>query len=121
MNIDKSKEYDFAIPWLGVGLFTSTGDKWRIHRKMLTPAFHFRILESFVPIIQKQQKIMLNLIKKQMDANNVIDDIRPLVTNCAMDIICGKAMERLPCKFVDNRLLSRRNGHGREHQRPDGS
>lgn len=92
VNIDKSKEFDFAIPWLGLGLFTSTGDKWRVHRKMLTPAFHFRILESFVPIIGKQQKIMLDLIESKMNSNRVIDDIRPIITNCALDIICETAM-----------------------------
>lgn len=92
VNIDKSKEFDFAIPWLGLGLFTSTGDKWRVHRKMLTPAFHFRILESFVPIIGKQQKIMMELIESKMDSNQVIDDIRPIITNCALDIICGKEL-----------------------------
>ena len=58
---------------------------------MLTPAFHFKILESFVPIINKQQKIMMTIID-QMSVNNngVIDDIKPLITNCALDIICGK-------------------------------
>lgn len=97
-NIDKSKEYDFAIPWLGLGLFTSTGDKWRVHRKMLTPAFHFRILESFVPIINKQQQIMLETIKSKLSNNQVIDDVRPLITNCALDIICGKLKLYL-CQF----------------------
>lgn len=57
---------------------------------MLTPAFHFRILESFVPIIDKQQQVMMNLIESKMDSNRVIDDIRPTITNCALDIICGK-------------------------------
>lgn len=92
-NIDKSREYDFAIPWLGLGLFTSTGDKWRLHRKMLTPAFHFRILESFIPIIQKQQAIMMKLIKERISdpkSNSIVDDIKPLITNCALDIICGR-------------------------------
>ncbi|KAH9516231.1 Cytochrome P450 4V2 [Dermatophagoides farinae] len=94
-NIDKSREYDFAIPWLGLGLFTSTGDKWRLHRKMLTPAFHFRILESFIPIIQKQQAIMMKLIKERISdpkSNSIVDDIKPLITNCALDIICETAM-----------------------------
>ncbi|KPM09401.1 cytochrome P450-like protein 21 [Sarcoptes scabiei] len=94
VNIDKSREYDFAIPWLGLGLFTSTGEKWRVHRKMLTPAFHFRILESFIPIIQKQQTIMMKIIETKVRESNdrTIDDIKPLITNCALDIICEAAM-----------------------------
>ncbi|CAG2172884.1 unnamed protein product [Oppiella nova] len=92
-NIDKSPEYDFAVPWLGLGLFTSTGDRWRGHRKMLTPAFHFRILESFVPIINKQQQIMMKIIDDMYAKHDgVVDDVRPLITNCALDIICETAM-----------------------------
>ncbi|CAG2109481.1 unnamed protein product [Medioppia subpectinata] len=71
----------------------STGDRWRGHRKMLTPAFHFRILESFVPIINKQQHIMVKIIDDMYATNGgVVDDVRPLITNCALDIICETAM-----------------------------
>ena len=71
----------------------STGDKWRSHRKMLTPAFHFRILESFVPIINKQQRVMLKIFEDQMDNNCVIDDVKPLIVNCGLDILCGKKID----------------------------
>ena len=35
---------------------------------------------------------MLDLIESKMNSNRVIDDIRPIITNCALDIICGKAL-----------------------------
>jgi hypothetical protein len=39
----------------------------------------------------KQQNIMLDFIDKEMLKNNgVIEDIRHLITNCALDSICGK-------------------------------
>ncbi|CAG2174833.1 unnamed protein product, partial [Oppiella nova] len=93
IHIEKSREYKFFQPWLGLGLLTSTGDHWRSHRKLLTPSFHFRILENFVPVINGQKDIMIDIIDKQLSQNNgIIDDIRPVITNCALDTICETAM-----------------------------
>ncbi len=44
-----------------------------------------------MPIINEQQNIMLGIIdKKAKDNNGIIDDIRPIITNCALDTICGE-------------------------------
>lgn len=33
---------------------------------------------------------MMKIIEEKMqNSNSIIDDIRPLITNCALDIICG--------------------------------
>jgi docosahexaenoic acid omega-hydroxylase len=86
-HIDKSQEYYFARPWLGLGLLTSTGERWKIRRKLLTPAFHFRILSDFVPIISEQSKI---LIEKISSFRGEYFDIRNIMAACTLDIICGK-------------------------------
>ena len=52
--ITKSDEYDFIKPWLGTGLLTSTGKKLSNRRKIITPTFHFKILEQFVEIFDEQ-------------------------------------------------------------------
>ena len=70
--------------------FISTDNKWRQTRKLLTPAFHFKILENFLPTIINQQNIMMSLIKEELDNNNgIIEDIRPYITNYTLDAICG--------------------------------
>ncbi|KAB1259669.1 Docosahexaenoic acid omega-hydroxylase CYP4F3 [Camelus dromedarius] len=48
-------------PWLsmlGDGLLLSASDKWSSHRRMLTPAFHFNILKSYVKIFNNSMKVM---------------------------------------------------------------
>ena len=94
-NITKARQYGFFWSWLGKGLLTSTGDHWRRHRKLLTPAFHFKILDSFVPVMNENVKIMLSKIEAsvgspEMKKNGV--DVRWLITDCTLDTICETAM-----------------------------
>ncbi|XP_049938553.1 cytochrome P450 4C1-like isoform X1 [Schistocerca serialis cubense] len=88
--IDKSHFYVFLYPWLGQGLLTSTGSKWHMHRKMITPAFHFRILDNFVEIFAENGEILVEKLKPQADGKAF--DIYPFITRCALDIICETAM-----------------------------
>ncbi|KAF4791748.1 cytochrome P450 4V2 [Turdus rufiventris] len=90
-HIEKSYLYKFLHPWLGTGLLTSTGDKWRSRRKMITPTFHFAILNDFLEVMNEQGNILVNKLEKHVDKEpfNVFMDI----TLCALDIICEKAEE----------------------------
>ncbi|XP_067139879.1 LOW QUALITY PROTEIN: uncharacterized protein [Centruroides vittatus] len=90
VNISKDFGYSFLTPWLKFGLLTSTGDKWKMRRKMLTPAFHFRILGDFLPTVEGQAKIFAEKLNTACMKEWV--DIIPLATRCALDIICETAM-----------------------------
>ena len=46
VNINKSFDYNPLLPWLGRGLLINHGSNWRSRRKLLTPAFHFQILQD---------------------------------------------------------------------------
>lgn len=92
--IDKADDYDFISKWLGFGLLISTGQKWFTRRKVITPAFHFKILEQFVDVFDKHSAI---LVKNFAKFKGQECDVFPLVTLCALDVICGKEIESSDC------------------------
>ena len=86
--IDKSVDYDILKKWLGNSLLTSSGNEWRQRRKILTPTFHFKILEDFIPLINEHSIVLCNkLIAKSDD-----EDISSYLSSCTLDIIMETAM-----------------------------
>ncbi|XP_011558236.2 cytochrome P450 4d2 [Plutella xylostella] len=67
--IEKNFVYKFLEPWFGNGLLILTGKKWRSHRKMLTPAFHFKILESYVEVFQEEAQLLADQLLDQGDGD----------------------------------------------------
>lgn len=55
---------------------------------MLTPAFHFKILERFVGIFDECANVLVEKLKKEMGKSSV--DIYGYINLCALDTICGK-------------------------------
>ncbi|XP_044736897.1 cytochrome P450 4C1-like [Chrysoperla carnea] len=90
-TLTKSYGYNFMRPLMGEGLVTSAGEHWREHRKIITPTFHFNILEKFVETFNENAEI---LIKRLTDVqkDNPTQDIHTFLTLCALDIICETAM-----------------------------
>lgn len=91
--IDKSEDYDMMKAWLGTGLLISTGDKWHKRRKILTPSFHFQILEKFVEIMDEHGKVLVEKLKKFVGKEV---DVFPLANLYALDVICG-SLSLLSC------------------------
>ncbi|KAK8720436.1 hypothetical protein OTU49_013325, partial [Cherax quadricarinatus] len=89
-HLEKSRDYSFLHPWLGTGLLTATGSKWHSRRKLLTPAFHFKILEDFLEVFNNQGNKMVQKLKQKADGKPF--DIFPFVTLCTLDVICETAM-----------------------------
>ncbi|KAI8115355.1 putative cytochrome P450 4d14 [Lucilia cuprina] len=89
--IKKSQLYDFIAGWLGRGLLLSWGKKWHSRRKIITPTFHFKILEQFVEIFDQQSSVMVEKLYAKADGKTEID-IFPVVCLCALDIITETAM-----------------------------
>ncbi|KAI9563477.1 hypothetical protein GHT06_010940 [Daphnia sinensis] len=90
--LDKGETYKFFSPWLGDGLLLSTGAKWKMRRRLLTPAFHFQILNSFVDVFNNESRILCDILDKRI-GNEISElNIYPFVTNCTLDIMCETSM-----------------------------
>lgn len=63
------------------------GQKWHSRRKLITPAFHFNILDVFSDIFFEKTSLFIDILKNLPEGQAI--DIMPYITNCALDIICG--------------------------------
>ncbi|XP_031624946.1 cytochrome P450 4c3, partial [Contarinia nasturtii] len=90
-HIDKSQDYDYLHPWLGTGLLTSRGKKWHARRKILTPTFHFKILEDFIDVFQEQSAVLVTKLTREIGKEEGFNLFK-YVTLCTLDIICETAM-----------------------------
>ncbi|XP_036145805.1 cytochrome P450 4C1 [Monomorium pharaonis] len=89
-NIDKSMIYEIFHPWLGMGLLTSGGSKWHSRRKILTPTFHFNILQQFIEILVEEGESMTRSLKNA--GGIVTKDLEPFISEHTLNAICETAM-----------------------------
>jgi len=66
-----------------------SGQKWHERRKLLTPAFHYQILDHFIEIFNEQSSILIEILGS---TRGKTIDVYPYITKCALDIICGKIL-----------------------------
>lgn len=72
--------------------------KWKTQRKILTPAFHFKILESYTDVFNTNATIMMDLLEENKGKEKF--NILPFIDNCTLDIICGKNLYVLLTKSI---------------------
>ncbi|XP_059613177.1 probable cytochrome P450 4ac1 [Phlebotomus argentipes] len=88
----KSFMYGFLVPFLGDGLLISGGAKWAQRRRILTPAFHFNILQQFLKIFQEESvKLSQKLINLDPEERGIVN-LPPLTSRHTLDTICETAM-----------------------------
>lgn len=64
------------------------GEKWFTHRKLITPTFHFNILESFVDVFVERTRDFMEKLE-EIDKSDFIE-ISPYTQKLTLDFICGK-------------------------------
>ncbi|KAL1518132.1 hypothetical protein ABEB36_001803 [Hypothenemus hampei] len=93
VNLSKSDGYDLFKPWLGDGLLVTNANKWKARRKIITPTFHFKVLDGFMDVFNHQTNIMLDQIMKMVQRNPPGEtvDIFKFINLMSLDSICETA------------------------------
>ena len=87
----KSWGYVFLEALIGKGLVTSDGELWKERRRLITPAFHFDILNGFAPIMERCVKELIEIFDehaKKCTSFNVLN----MGTKLTMAVICETSM-----------------------------
>ncbi|XP_037041423.1 cytochrome P450 4d1-like [Bradysia coprophila] len=87
---EKASPYSLLKPWLNDGLLISKGSKWYQRRKIITPAFHFGVLDEYVRVFDRECIVFVEILSKFNSADKV--DLSDLIRLCSLDIICESAM-----------------------------
>jgi cytochrome P450 len=75
------------------GLITNEGENWRRHRKIITPSFHFKILEQFLDIFNVNSWILVEKLRTMAEDGSTSISAYPHMALCTLDMICQTAME----------------------------
>ncbi|XP_077512103.1 cytochrome P450 4V2-like [Amblyomma americanum] len=88
-NLRKPLVYNFISSWLGDhNILTAVGDSWRFKRRLMTPAFHFKVLEDYVSTFNYNGTLLVERVDKltAKQPGEPIPAFR-IVQNCALDVI----------------------------------
>ncbi|XP_026845680.1 cytochrome P450 4d8 [Drosophila persimilis] len=89
-HLVKHPVYRVLGKWLGNGLLLSDGKVWHQRRKIITPTFHFSILEQFVEVFDQQSNVCVERLAPR--ANGQTFDVYRPICMAALDIIAETAM-----------------------------
>ena len=91
VNLRKSHAYDFLHEWLNTGLLISRGLKWKHRRRLITPSYHFSILNEFVPILEKHAQGLVGKFNVAANEAKIID-VQPILSLMTLEAICETSM-----------------------------
>ncbi|EDV95529.1 probable cytochrome P450 4d20 [Drosophila grimshawi] len=89
--LDKGQLYQFLRAFLSDGLLLSVFQKWHSRRKVFSTAFHFKILEHYVGIMDSQSAILVEKLKPFANGEHIVDT-HQYVSLAALDIVTEAAM-----------------------------
>lgn len=93
-HLKKGQFYEALRSLIGDGLITNSGQKWFYHRKLLTPAFNSKILDSFMPNMIYNVDTFLSRLEQEAQSNphRMVSDLKKYIFPCSLDILCQSSM-----------------------------
>ncbi|KAK2588773.1 hypothetical protein KPH14_001653 [Odynerus spinipes] len=105
-GIYKSEDYNYMKPFIGEGVFSCAGSKWRAQRKTLSPAFNLNSMKSFMDSFVRHTNIFIQRLET---TNGKEIEISKYIGPCALDIIYDTTLEtelnaqaEQECKICDS-------------------
>ncbi|XP_033645056.1 cytochrome P450 4F2-like [Asterias rubens] len=93
--------YRFTLPWLGESLLLAKGDKWLRNRRLLTPAFHFDILKSYMGVFNEAVDVLLSKMEGMVDTGEYFE-VTKNVSKCTLDILLRCVFSKeMNCQTTD--------------------
>lgn len=136
-NITKSPDYALLDDWLRTGLLTrfvsslhlsvilsniadgsSSGKKWKTHRRIITPSFHDNnLLANCIDTFNEQLQACLRRFHTLADEGTEVNLYR-WISAWTLDVICGQSFWRAATISARPSISARsRDSHGKEHWR----
>ncbi|KAJ8715383.1 hypothetical protein PYW07_009865 [Mythimna separata] len=78
--------YELAKGWMGNGIALASGDIWKRHRKLLTPAFSLPVINGFLDVFNSQSKKMASSMEPCVGKGSF--DHIPYLTHNALETLC---------------------------------
>uniref|UniRef100_A0A1B0ESN0 Cytochrome P450 n=1 Tax=Glossina morsitans morsitans TaxID=37546 RepID=A0A1B0ESN0_GLOMM len=76
---------------IGAGLIVVCGEEWRVRRKMLNPAFHIKLIESFTKVFDEHGRTLTQRLQQHADGKSSFD-IFPIISDMTLCIIFETVM-----------------------------
>ncbi|KAK7604570.1 hypothetical protein V9T40_005756 [Parthenolecanium corni] len=92
-NLEKHETYRFLAHLIGDGLITADNYRWKINRRIISPAFNLNTLaDNFLKSFNNQNEKLVRKLKKHCDDNKLFD-ISEYIDSTSFSTICETAMD----------------------------
>ncbi|XP_055691226.1 cytochrome P450 4c21-like [Lutzomyia longipalpis] len=95
--------------YLVISFLFNSGDKWRIHRKLINPTFNSTIIQTFLPIFNKEIKVLVSQFENLCNEGNQENpmDIYPYMNALTLDTILQTTMgKEMNIQMKENQKFS---------------